>query len=208
MRFYRIRIKKTLFRELFMNIVMEEKKYGVSAHSNAIARAYFLYPRIDGAQRISDFYADMAEKLYSFFEKAASSFCAEYEALPARGRKSFAPFCVRLFSFVSFADEGMASIVQEYVVSEGSRILLYRKLCQVWDTERELLLPARRFFSRKDAKKAEKNEFYIDGAHAVIAENRFPNAENGDGRRIRLCDYIRETKRDMKNISFRTGEQS
>ncbi len=191
-----------------MNIVMEEKKYSVSSYASVVARAYFLYPRIDSAQRISDFYAEMAGELHSFFEKAAGAFCSEYEKLPRRERKGFEPFCVRLFSSVSFAGEGLLSITQEYVVSEGTRILLYKKLCQVWDAERELLLPPNRFFSRRDAKKAAKNEFYIDEEYAVIVENLFPNTDAADGRRIRLCDYIRETKREIKNISFRTGEQS
>ncbi|MBO5024290.1 MAG: hypothetical protein J6D11_08295 [Clostridia bacterium] len=191
-----------------MNIVMEEKKYSVSSYGNAVARAYFLYPRFPAAQRISDFYAEMAEELHTFFEKAAGAYLAEYENMARGERKNFEPLCIRLFSSAAFAEEEIASIVQEYAVSSGKELLFYRKFCQVWDTERELLLPPRRFLSRRDAKKAEKNEFYINGEHAVIVENLFPQAQTEAGRRIRLCDYTRETKREIENISSRTGEQS
>jgi hypothetical protein len=48
------------------------------------------------------------------------------------------------------------------------------------------------FFPRKLRKKAEANEFYFDGG-SVLVENLFPESR-GDGRRTRLCDYIRETR--------------
>ncbi len=183
-----------------MNLMMEEKKYAVYSRGNVVARAYFLFPRFAAAEKINGFYSDMAEGLRLFFEKNADLRRAEYEEMDRVSRRTFEPLCVRLFSSVEYADEKVLSVAQEYVVYRGKTVVFYRKLCQVWQTEREVLLPAKRLFPRRAARKAEKNEFYFDGEHAVIVENLFGTSEFQTVSRARLCDLVRKTEYAAKKL--------
>lgn len=176
-----------------MNMTVEEKKYTVSSRGNAVARAYFLYPRFEGMEKINEFYARIAENLRAFFEETAEKYREQYESMDRTERRAFEPLCVRLFSSAEYADEKIFSVSMEYVMYEGKNVLFYRKFCQVWQREGELLLPAKKLFSRRARKKAEKNEFYFDGERAVIVENLFPEISAEAGRRPRLCDYVRES---------------
>lgn len=191
-----------------MRIFTEEKRLSLSFFGTEVARAHFLYPRFEGCVRISGFYADMEARLEEFFEKAASACRAEYENTPRGERRSFAPLCIRLFSSVVYASEREASVTAEYAVSRGADVIFYRKLCFVWDTERELLLPPARFLRGRRARLASKNEFYIDGENVYIVENLFPNGVPREGTRVRLCDYVRQTKVKRRNICTFGGEQS
>ncbi len=191
-----------------MRIFTEEKKLSLSSFGTEVARAHFLYPRFEECARISDFYADMEDRLEEFFEKAAGACRTEYEEMPRARRRQFAPLCIRLFSSVVYADAREASVTMEYAVSRGADIIFYKKFCFVWDTERELLLPPTHFFKGRQARLARENEFYADGENAFIVENLFPNSTASEGARVRICDYVRQTKVKRRNICAPSGEQS
>ena len=181
-----------------MNMTVEEKKYTVSSRGNAVARAYLLYPCFAGEEKINAFYAQIAENLRTFFEETAEKYREQYENMGRVERRLFEPLCVRLFASAEYVDEDIFSVSMEYVMSEGKNVLFYRKLCQVWKRKEEVLLPAKKLFPRRARAKAEKNEFYFDGERAVIVENLFPESAGGEGRRPRLCDYIREIVYEVK----------
>ena len=189
-----------MFGASLMNMTIEEKKYSVSSRGNIVARAYFLCPRFAGTEKITAFYETLAENLRSFFEETAEKYRAEYEGMDRAARRAFEPICVRLFSSVEYADEALVSVTQEYVVSAGKTVMFYRKFCQVWQRESEILLPAKRLFPRCAVRKAERNEFYFDGERAVIVENLFPETSGETGRRARLCNYVRETAYEVKKV--------
>ena len=191
-----------------MRIFTQEKKHSEAYFGTEIARAQLLYPDLEGCLRISEFYKDMAERLEEFFLKAAGACRDEYEKMTRLERRDFSPFCMRLFFTVVHAGEREVSIVMEYAASRGKELLLYRKMCFVWDTERELLLPPESFFGRRHRRIARKNEFFADSQNAYIVENLFPHSTSEEGARVRLCDYIRETKSRRRNISFYLGKQS
>lgn len=175
-----------------MNIYTEEKKQALCACGLALASFRVLYPRAEGKEKISAFYAEMAENLLSFFREKAEAHEKAFSLLSRRERRNFQPLKMNMFFSVTHADEEMVSIVREYVLCEGKTPLAYRKSGEIWGLESELLLPARIFFPHKLWKKAEKNEFYFDGG-AVLVENLFPESP-GDGKRARLSDYVRETR--------------
>jgi hypothetical protein len=179
-----------------MKIYTEEKNQTVCACGAALASCRLLYPRIDGKEKISAFYAEIAENLAAFFREKAEEREKKLAANRRRTAKNFPPLRMNMFFSVTYADESIISIVREYVLCEGKTTLCYRKSGEVWSAESELLLPARNFFPRKLWKKAEKNEFYFDGT-AVLVENTFPESR-GDGRRPRLSDYIIETRAKEK----------
>ena len=201
-------IKKTWFGVDLMRIFTEEKKRSEAYFGTEIARAQLFYPRLEDCLRISDFYKDMAERLEEFFLKAARACLDEYEKMTRPERRDFAPFCMRLFFSVMHASEKEVSIVMEYAASRGKDLLLYRKMCFVWDTERELLLPPESFFGRRYRRFARKNEFFVDSKNAYIIENLFPRSAAQEGGRVHICDYTRETKSRRRNISFHLGKQS
>ncbi len=175
-----------------MNIYTEEKKHALCTYGLAIASCRVLYPVIEGKEKISAFYAEMAENLLSFFREKAEAHERAFLLLGRRDRRNFPPIRMNMFFSVTHADEEIISIVREYVLCEGKTPLAYRKSGEIWGTESELLLPARMFFPHKMWKNAEKNEFYYDGG-AVMVENLFPESR-GDGRRAKLSDYITETR--------------
>ena len=175
-----------------MNIYTEEKKHALCAYGLAVASFRVLYPVIEGKEKISAFYAEIAENLLSFFREKAEAHEKAFSLLGRRERRNFSPLRMNMFFSVTHADEKIISIVREYVLCEGKTPLAYRKSGEIWGTESELLLPARMFFPHKLCKKAEANEFYYEGG-AILVENLFPESA-GEGARIRLCDYIRETR--------------
>ena len=175
-----------------MKLYTEEKKYTLCEGGLALAACRVLYPRIEGKEKISAFYEEMAEGLLAFFRGRAEARAEAFRNLDRRSRKGFSPLRMNMFFTVTHEDGEIISIVREYVLCEGKAPLAYRKSGEIWGTESELLLPARMFFPRKLQKKAEKNEFYFDGG-AVLVENLFPESR-GDGRRAKLSDYITETR--------------
>jgi hypothetical protein len=170
----------------------EEKKYSVCECGFELAACRLLYPRLEGKEKISAFYEEMAESLLLFFREASEARCEEFKKLGRRERKSFPMLRMNMFFSITHEDEEMISIVREYVLCEGKAPIAYRRSGEIWGAESELLLPARRFFPHKLWKKAEKNEFYYDGG-AVLVENLFPESTR-EGKKARLSDYIRETK--------------
>ena len=175
-----------------MNIYTEEKKHVLCTYGLAVASCRVLYPRVEGKEKISAFYGEMAENLLSFFCEKAEAHEKAFSLLGRRDRRNFPPLRMNMFFSVTHADAEIISIVREYVLCEGKTPLVYKKAGEVWGTESELLLPASKFFPRKLRKKAEANEFYWNEG-AVLLENLFPESR-GDGARTRLCDYIRETR--------------
>ncbi len=175
-----------------MQIQTEEKKHAVCVRGTSCAACRVLYPAFEGKEKINAFYAELAENLLEFFGGEAAAKAEEYTALPRRERRNFAPLRMNMFFRVTNADEEIISLTREYVLCEGTRTLCYRKAGEIWCAKREILLPARAFFPKKVHKTAEKNEFYYDG-EAVMVENFFPQVVGG-GKRVRLCDYVRETR--------------
>jgi hypothetical protein len=175
-----------------VKIYTEEKKHALCAYGLALASCRVLYPRIEGKEKISAFYEEMAENLLSFFKEKAEAHEKSFALLDRRDRRFFPNLRMNMFFSVTHADGEIISIVREYVLCEGKTPLAYRKSGEIWGTESELLLPARMFFPRKLRKKAEANEFYFDGG-AVLVENLFPESTR-EGKKARLSDYIRETK--------------
>lgn len=175
-----------------MQIYTEEKKEAFCARGVLHASFRMLYPRAEGKEKISAFYREMAENLSVFFREKAEARAEEAAALPRREKRGLPPLCMNTFFSVAYSDEKIISIVREYVLSEGKTFLAYRKSGEIWCAEKEILLPAKKFFPHKLWKKAESNEFYFDG-DAVIIENLFPESRGG-GRRVRLSDYIIETR--------------
>ena len=176
-----------------MNIRTEEKKHTLCACGVAVATCRVLYPQVDGKEKISAFYAEMAENLFAFFREKAEMHEKAFMLLGRRERRGFPSLRMNMLFSVTHADGQIISIVREYVLCEGKRVLCYRKSGEIWCAEREILLPAKQFFPHKMWKTAEKNEFYFDSG-AVLIENLFPTAVGGDGKRTRLCDYVRETR--------------
>ena len=179
-----------------MQIFTEEKKHALCVLGATCAACRVLYPRIEGKEKFSAFYEEMAESLLCFFREKAELYGKNFEALPRRERRFFSPLRMNMFFSVTYEDENIISIVREYVLCEGKALLAYRKSGEVWGAESELLLPPRSFFPRKVQKSAEKAEFYFDG-EAVLLENLFPEAAGG-GRRTKLSEYIRETRFKIK----------
>lgn len=175
-----------------MKIYTEERKHVLCETGVAVASYRVLYPRIEGKEKISAFYAEMAESLLAFFRGQAEARREAFRLLDRRSRKGFPPLFMNMLFSVTHEDENIISIVREYVLCEGKTPLAYRKSGEIWGAESELLLPARLFFPHSLWKKAEKNEFYYDGG-AVLVENLFPESR-GDGRRAKLSDYIIETR--------------
>ena len=176
-----------------MQIYTEEKKHTACARGACSASARVLYPRIEGKERISAFYAEMAENLLSFFREKAEERAEALRPLPRSAKRtSPPPLCMNMFFSVTYVDEKIISIVREYLLCEGKTFLAYRKSGEIWCAEKEILLPARKFFPHELWKTAEKNEFYFDGG-AVLVENLFPESRGG-GRRTRLSDYVKETR--------------
>ncbi|MBQ8448489.1 MAG: hypothetical protein IJX27_06120 [Clostridia bacterium] len=176
-----------------MQIYTEEKKGAVCVQGVSCAACRLLYPRIEGKEQISAFYEQTAENLLAFFREKAEAYSKSFKELDRREKRSFAPLRMNMLFNISYADENVISIVREYVLCEGKAILTYRKFGEIWSVESELLLPAKHFFPHKLWKTAEKEEFYFDG-EAVLLENTFPHAAAREGRRIRLSDYIKETR--------------
>ncbi len=177
-----------------MQIQTEEKKHSVCAGGASCAACRVLYPVFEGKEKINAFYAELAGNLLEFFKNAAAAKSAEYAALPRREKRRFQPLRMNMFFCVTHADGEIISLSREYVLCEGGRTLCYRKSGEIWCAQREILLPAHKFFPKKASKTAEKNEFYLCGGNAVLVENFFPEAVGGDGRRVRLADYVRETR--------------
>jgi hypothetical protein len=175
-----------------MQIYTEEKKEAFCAHGVLRASFRVLYPRAEGKEKINAFYSEIAENLAVFFREKSRARAEEAASLPRREKMGLPPLCMNMFFSVAYCDEKIISIVREYVLSEGKTFLAYRKSGEIWCAEKEILLPAKKFFPHKLWKKAEKNEFYFDG-EAVIIENLFPESRGG-GRRVRLSDYIIETR--------------
>ena len=175
-----------------MNIRTEEKKHTLCACGVAVATCRVLYPQVDGKEKISAFYAEMAENLFAFFREKAEMHEKAFMLLGRRERRGFPSLRMNMLFSVTHADGQIISIVREYVLCEGKSVLVYRKSGEIWGTESELLLPASHFFPRKLRKKAEKNEFYWSGG-AVLVENLFPESRES-GRRARLSDYVTETR--------------
>ena len=176
-----------------MQITTEEKKHALCVLGVSCAACRVLYPVFEGKEKINSFYAELAENLLDFFRAKAEKKAEEYKSLPRREKRNFAPLRMNMFFNVTHADEEIISLTREYVLCEGKRVLCYRKSGEIWCAEREILLPAKRFFPHKMWKTAEKNEFYFDSG-AVLIENLFPTAVGGDGKRTRLCDYVHETR--------------
>jgi len=176
-----------------MQIYTEEKKHAVCVQGATCAACRLLYPRIPEKEKLNAFYAEMAKNLLCFFREKAEFCKKSFEALPRREKRFFSPLRMNMFFTVTYMDEEIISIVREYVLCEGKTLLAYRKSGEIWGTESELLLPARMFFPHKLWKTAEKQEFYFDGK-AVLLENLFPEALASAGRRIKLSDYIKETR--------------
>jgi hypothetical protein len=175
-----------------VKIYTEEKKHALCAYGLALASCRVLYPRIEGKEKISAFYEEMAENLLLFFKEKAEAHEKSFALLDRRDRRFFPNLRMNMFFSITHEDEEMISIVREYVLCEGKAPIAYRRSGEIWGAESELLLPARRFFPHKLWKKAEKNEFYYDGG-AVLVENLFPESTR-EGKKARLSDYIRETK--------------
>jgi hypothetical protein len=176
-----------------MQIRTEEKKHALCVLGTECAACRVLYPVLEGKEKISAFYAEMCENLLSFFRGEAQKKAEAFKALPRREKRGFASLRMNMFFTVTYTDEKIISISREYALREGSHLLCYRKSGEIWCAECEILLPAQQFFPHKMWKIAEKNEFYFDG-EAVLVENFFPEAVSGDGKRARLCDYVRETR--------------
>lgn len=176
-----------------MQITTQEKKHALCVLGVSCAACRILYPLFEGKEKINAFYAELAANLAEFFGREAEAKGEEYKALTRREKRNFLPLRMNMFFTVTHADEKIISLAREYVLCEGKRVLCYRKSGEIWCAEREILLPAKQFFPHKMWKTAEKNEFYFDGT-AVLVENFFPEAAGGDGRRTRLCDYVRETR--------------
>ena len=176
-----------------MQIHSKEKKHAICVHSADCAVCRIIYPCLEEKEKINAFYEKLCENLLEFFKAEANAQKEEYGLLPRRTRRSFPTFCMNMFFTVSYADNTMASIVREYVLRKGSSLLCYRRSCEIWDIENELLIPAKFFFKGKNARLAEKNEFYFDGS-PILVENFFPTAISSNGRRIKLSDYVRETR--------------
>jgi hypothetical protein len=183
-----------------VKIYTEEKKHALCAYGLALASCRVLYPRIEGKEKISAFYEEMAENLLLFFKEKAEAHEKSFALLDRRDRRFFPNLRMNMFFSVTHADGEIISIVREYMLCEGKTPLAYRKSGEVWDIESELLLPPRAFFPHKLWKSAEKEEFYFDG-EAVLIENRFPEAVSGDGRRTKLSNYIIETRVNRTNPS-------
>ena len=179
-----------------MKLYTEEKKQTICIGGVAVAACRLLYPRIEGKEKINEFYKQITENLVLFFCEKAEAHRKSFARLERRERKSFPQLRMNTFFALTHADEKIISLTREYVLCEGKTLLAYRKSGEIWGAESELLLPAQMFFPRKLRKKAEANEFYFDGG-AVLVENLFPESR-GDGRRIRLADYIIETRVECK----------
>ncbi|MGN1095587.1 MAG: hypothetical protein ACI4QR_04290 [Eubacteriales bacterium] len=182
-----------------MIMTVEEKKYTLSSHGTTVARGSILVPVFHGKEKINAFYLAFSEKLYSFMEKSAEEYKTEFESMDRAARRGFEPMSVRLFSSIAYADVKIISITQEYVVSVGQRIFMYRKLCQSWDAEKEILVRPERFLSGKAIRYAKRNEFYLSGNEVTVVRNTFPDV-SGDktGRRISLSDYTEDTRFRIK----------
>lgn len=185
-----------------MTARIEEKKYVRMYRGTLISSARILFPVFDGTEKINSFYKELAERIYGFSEVLSDSYEEKFENTERRLRRDFAPLSVKLFSSVVFSDGKTACVEEEYVISEGKSILFYRKFCQVWDAEKEILVPPRRFLSFINSRRLGKNEFSFDGENIIKIENLFPNmAEEGaDGRRdiARLSDYVRISRYKIK----------
>lgn len=164
-----------------MNMTIEEKRYNAFARGNIIAKACFFVPCFTQNEDISAFYREEEEKLCACFEKSKERYIESYEKMERSERRGFEPICIRLFSSAVYAERPFLSVMQEYAVSRGKNILSYRRMCQFWHTEKGLLLPASAFLPKRQAKRAEKNEFYFDGENIIVIENIFPQKEENGG---------------------------
>ena len=176
-----------------MQIKTEEKKYALSVLGASCAACRILYPSILEKKKISDFYEALSENLMDFFKSEAEVHKEKYEKLPRKRGRVMEQLRMNLFFTVTFNDEKILSITREYVICLGKKLLNYRKDCEVWNLKEEILIHPKELFPRKARKTAENNEFFFDG-DAVLVENLFPQTVGTDGRRIRLSDYVRETR--------------
>lgn len=182
---------KNVFEAHDMNMTIEEKRYSACSRGNIVAQACFFVPHFAQNEKISGFYREEEEHLHACFDARAEIYIKAYEEMDRGERRGFTPICIRMFSSAIYAEGPFLSVIQEYAVSRGKKVLSYRRLCQLWHVEKELLLPARSFLPRRQARIAEKNEFYFDGENIVVIENMFPQKVKtiSDG----FDGYIRES---------------
>lgn len=176
-----------------MQIHAKEKKHALCVHGADFAVLRIIYPCFSENEKINAFYEKLCENLLEFFRSDANALKEEYELLPRRPRRYTPALCMNMFYTISYADDTIVSIVREYVLKNESKLLCYRRSCEIWDLKEEVLLPAKKFFKGRAARLAEKNEFYFDGS-PVLVENFFPTAISSNGRRLKLSDYVRETR--------------
>lgn len=155
---------------------MEEKKYTLFSHGTLILKAGVLYPSFEGKEKINDFYSALAGNIYDFAVEKSKEHMEKFENTERRARRDFSCISIRFFSSVIFDGGKIISVSSDFVLCEGKRLLFYKKLCQVWDAEREILLPIGSFlpfFKRRDFK---KDGFLFDGRDIIRVKNIFSSA--------------------------------
>lgn len=157
---------------LFMKTVFFEKKSFVERQAGEqIVFATVGYPQIEGCEQINGFYRKWADAWGAYVKTVSDKKRAEEgRALPRN---------VRVLPFLRFSSDDRADFTFDVIISEGGKLLLYKRTAQSWDMTLQTVI--------KNVKHGK--ETFFDGERYVMIDNTFGKAEAR-----RMSDYVKETR--------------
>lgn len=190
-----------------MIMKMEEKKYTLLSHGTLILKANALYPSFENKEKINDFYSALAGNIYDFAVEKSKEHMEKFENTERRARRDFSYISIRFFSSVFFANEKIISVDSDFIFCEGKNLVFYKKLCQVWDAEREILLPIGSFLPFFKGRDFKKDEFLFDGKDIIRVKNIFSSVKDSEHKSSSdISDYVEFIKYNInRKVLSRKG---